>query len=344
MYRARRFHTSGIILSIAMTTFAVTAHAQSEKGTQAEAADTLWGQALEAMNNQDYIGACVKLERVVRLRPDGLGAKLKLAECYERAGRLASAWSTYVLVEPLADRANQAERKKTAHEHVEALKPKLAMLTIVVPDGVRALPGIEVTCDDKVVEASQWGAPLPVDKGRHVIVVTATGMERGERVEVIEADGATSAVTLEQPAKVKPPPEAPVPRKSVAPAVVLGVLAAAGIGSGIGFMVLSGTRKSEALALGSALAAKHGGCVPQWASFDATLCSSIQDKLKADDTFHDIAVGALSAGGAAAAGTVLYLLWPSPRAKTSDQSAARDLRLTPIFGPTGNGLLVSGSF
>jgi hypothetical protein len=351
MHRTRRFHASVITLSIAVTTSAVTARAQSapSKGdVLSGAADTLWGQALAAMDNQDYIGACVKLERVVQLRPDGLGAKLKLAECYEAAGRLASAWAMYGVAEPLAEKANQAERQKKAHDRVEALKPKLAMLTIVVPDGVRTLPGIEITCDDKVVEVAQWGVPRPVDKGRQVIVVTASGMERGEQVEVIESDGVMRTVTIDQPARVKLPADEvkpPESRRSAAPAVVLGLLAAGGIGTGIGLRVLSASIRSQAVALGSAITTppNYGWCVPQWLSYDQR-CPALQNKIDAEARYYNIATGTFIAGGAAAAGTILYILWPSPRPKAAVLSAAHAVRLTPILGPTGSGLLVSGSF
>ncbi|MFS8065947.1 MAG: hypothetical protein ACMG6S_06210 [Byssovorax sp.] len=330
-----------------MTTFALGAHAQSEGGAPTSAATTLWEQALEAMHNQDFASACPKIEEVVRLRPDGLGAKLKLAECYEGAGRLASAWALYALVEPLAEKANQPDRQKTAHDRVEALKPKLAMLSIAVPDAVRVLPGLKITCDDQVVAPAQWGVPLPMNKGRHVIVVTATGMVRGEQAAVIEADGAARTVTLVQPARVKLPAEVKAPgstKRSAAPAVVLGLLAAGGIGSGIGLMIQASAKDAEALAIGADLTAHYGACVVRWASYDRKRCDQLHGKLEAVDALHDAAVGAFIAGGAAAAGTAVYLLWPSPRDKTMQQAAAHDLRMTPILGPTVSGLLVSGSF
>jgi len=343
----RPFYASGILLSIAVTTFALGAQAQSEGGAQTSAATTLWEQALEAMHNQDFASACPKIEEVARLRPDGLGAKLKLAECYEGAGRLASAWALYALIEPLAEKANQPDRQKTAHDRVEALKPKLAMLTIAVPDTVRALPGLEIKCDDQVVEPAQWGVPLRMDKGRHVIVVTATTMGSGTQIEVIETDGATRTVSIVQPASMKLPSDGKEPvsiKRSVAPAVVLGLLAAGGIGSGIGLMTLSSSKGSDADAVASMITAQHGTCVSRWGSFEPKPCADLEEKLKARDMFHNVAVGAFIGGGAAAAGTVLYLLWPSPRAKTPAPFVARDIRLTPILGPVGNGLLVSGSF
>lgn len=347
LLRRTAFYPSGILLSITVTTFAPRAHAQPAVAAPPGAATALWDEALADMHKQDYASACPKIEEVARLRPDGLGAKLKLAECYEGAGRLASAWATYALVEPLAERANQPDRRKTAHDRVEALKPKLARLTILVPDSVRAQPGLEIRCDDKIVEPAQWGVPLPVDKGRHLIVVTAAATARGEQAEVIEADGVTRTVTIVQPASTKVPAAVKAQvssRRSVAPAVVLGLLAAGGIGSGIGFLAAASSKDSEATAVRTDLTENHGTCVTQWASYATKPCADLRNKLEARDRYNNVAIGTLIGGGAAAAGTILYLLWPSPKEKTPERSVARDLRLTPVLGPAGNALLISGSF
>ena len=134
--------------------------------------------------------------------------------------------------------------------------------------------------------------------------------------------------------EVKPPP--PEPKRSVVPAVVLGVLAAGGIGSGIGLMSLSSARSAEADAVRSMIVANYGSCVSHWLSFSPKPCVALQDNLHAADTFHNVSVGTFIAGGAAAAGTVIYLLWPQHRRE--------EIRLTPVLAPTTTGLLVAGSF
>jgi hypothetical protein len=125
---------------------------------------------------------------------------------------------------------------------------------------------------------------------------------------------------------------------------MLGLLGAAGIGTGIGFIALSSSKGSDANAIGSMITAQHGACVSRWGSFQPIPCANLKEKLKERDLFHDVAVGALIGGGAAAAGTVLYLLWPSPQEKTTKQSVARDLRLTPLLSRTGSAFLLTGSF
>ena len=128
------------------------------------------------------------------------------------------------------------------------------------------------------------------------------------------------------PAPAAPPPPEP---RSVVPAVVLGVLAAGGIGSGIGFLMLSASRYSASLAVVANIKAAHGGCVYSYSDYDS-LCPLYYANLNSANAYQDVATGAFLAGGAAAAATVLYLLWPH-------------LRLTPVLGPT-TGLLVAGSF
>ena len=185
-----------------------------------------------------------------------------------------------------------------------------------------------------------------MDDGGHVVAVTASGIDGGEQVEVIPSDGPLRTVTIEQPARVTLPAaevQPPVVKRSVVPAVVLGVLAAGGIGAGIGLRVLSASVKSQAVALGSAITAVPGSCVPQWLSYDKR-CPTLQNELKTEDTYYNVATGTFIAGGAAAAGTLLYLLWSSLPPNTAGPSVVREIRLAPMLGPTASGLWVSGAF
>jgi hypothetical protein len=188
--------------------------AQSSDPQQVAAAQALFEQASAALDRKDYATACPKLEEVVRLVPDGIGAHLALGECYEGLGRLASAWTSYVRTEAIATQTKQLARKKEAQKRAEALRPRLAQLTITVPDAVRALPGLSITRDGIPVGAAQWGLSLPVDKGKHVIVVMATGRPRWEKTIQIDTDGASETATIEVPAA---PADKPAPSSSASP-------------------------------------------------------------------------------------------------------------------------------
>lgn len=181
-------------------------------------AQALYAQAVKEMAAKSYATACPKLEEAVRLVPEGVGGKLTLAECYEASGKLASAWSTYALAEATAARAGQADRQKLAHDRAAKLEPKLAMLTIVVEAPARDVPGLEIKRDGVVVGAAQWGVPLPVDKGRHVITATVGDGRTWERAVDVGRDGARETVGIgELPGA--PKPQEPLPLVDVQPAL-----------------------------------------------------------------------------------------------------------------------------
>jgi hypothetical protein len=176
------------------------------------AAEALYQDATTLMREKNFAAACPKLEEVVRLQPDGIGAKLTLADCYEADGRLASAWSMFAAAEVAAGKAGQAARQKKAAARMAALKPKLARVVVELDAATQALPNLEVTRDAVPVGPAQWGAPIPVDKGQHVVVANAMGKERFERAITVR-DGDTITVRVEGLRDIPAPPPAPPPPK-----------------------------------------------------------------------------------------------------------------------------------
>jgi hypothetical protein len=217
------------------------------------AALALFERAQAAMDKREYDAACPMLEEVTLLLPDGAGGQLALARCYDGAGRLASARTTYAIAHAAALQAHRSDYEAEARSRGEALEHRLARITVQVPDAVRALPGLSVVHDDIVLDAPQWGAALPVDKGRHVVTATAAGKERWERVVDVTADGAEVPVqvtglvdvkievpvppaVVEKPAPPPPPPPAtptPVKQASTGPWIVGGAGVAALIAGGV---------------------------------------------------------------------------------------------------------------
>lgn len=176
------------------------ARAEPSDAEKIAAAQALYDEAVAAMDAKDYATACPKLAEAVRLVPEGIGAKLTLAECYEESGKLASAWSHYAVARSLAERAGQKDRAARAAAKAEALKGRLARLTIEVPDVVRKIPQVTITRGGVALGEAQWGTALPVDVGRHEIVVTAPGYETWTRVIEVAKDGEAISVRVEAPA------------------------------------------------------------------------------------------------------------------------------------------------
>ncbi len=150
------------------------AHAQDEAERKA-AAEALFQEGRERLTEGKVEEACPLFERSQSLDP-AVGTLLNLADCYERAGRLASAWTTYTSAVTAARTRGQQERAEHATARAEALRPKLATLKITVPAGSR-VQGLVVRRDGAMVEPAAYDIALPVDAGTRRIEVTAPGCE-----------------------------------------------------------------------------------------------------------------------------------------------------------------------
>lgn len=296
------------------------ARAQTVDPDTAATAQALFDQATADMDRKQYASACPRLEEVTRLIPAGLGAKLALGECYEAQGKLASAWSQYALVQDQATAAGQAERSQEAGAKAAALRPRLATLTIEIPDAVRGIPGVMVTRNGVRVGAGQFGTAIPVDAGAHDIVVSAPDHTPWrKRVEVV-ADGANVTVETGGPVPgLAPKPEPPPSRPWQRP-VALGVLglgaAAAGVGVALGVVALEKNGQSNS----------DNHC--NLKDFCDTTGAALRNDARA---FGNGSTVALAAGGAVlAAGVLLFALAPEAR--------ERKVAVRVEAGPLGLGL------
>src|SRR5882672_1040058 len=108
--------------------FAGQAGAQGETRT---AAESLFVEAKKLMDAGRFAEACPKFADSQRIDP-GVGTLLNLALCYERQGKVASAWSTYRAAAAGARTAGQAERESMARQRASALEPRLSRLTVAI--------------------------------------------------------------------------------------------------------------------------------------------------------------------------------------------------------------------
>jgi hypothetical protein len=295
-----------------------TAGAQTVDPQTTLAAHALYQQALTEMDAKSYVSACRKLEEVTRLSPAGLGAKLKLGECYEALGKIASAWSQYALVEATAAKAGQLDRAQKAAERSSALRPKLAMLTIEVPEDARAVSGLTITRDGVPVGAAEWATPLPIDAGGHEIIATAPFRKPWKtQVEVI-TDGAKVSVQVKPP---EPAPSSPVKPLRTAPsgapdrawqrpvAIAAVGLGAAGLAVGAVLGGLAMTKNAESK--------EDNHCDAQ----DRCDPTGIELRHQAVGLGNG-ATAALVAGGIlAAGGAVLFVTTPKPSARKEGPGA-----------------------
>jgi hypothetical protein len=209
--RHARFGFVSLGVVLALLGVPVPALAQATDPANEATSRALFDEGRRLMQSGDYAHACTKFEEGQRLAP-GIGLKFNLAECYEKLGKVASAWSAYRDVVGLARAQGQELRETIATEKARAIEARVPRLRIVVPDGNR-VDKLTVTRDGGVVGAPQWGLALPIDPGTHKITFEAPGFE-AETLEVTLAEGKTESVeapplrkktVVERPAVVDAP-------------------------------------------------------------------------------------------------------------------------------------------
>jgi len=178
----------GVAAVVAATT-ARPAVAQTA-GNEARA-ESLFNAAQALRDGGQLREACPMFAESKRLS-SGVGVTLYLADCYERAGKPASALEQFREAEALARSQRDEKRATLAHTHVQALEAKVGYLQLVVGSGSYA--GWEVRIDDRPVAPEHWGDTVAVDPGDHVVSVHAPG--RPLRTLSARVDAAAPAATI----------------------------------------------------------------------------------------------------------------------------------------------------
>jgi serine/threonine-protein kinase len=315
---------------VAATLLTGAAHA-ADKSPDAVRAEALFDEGRRLMQSGEFAAACPKFAESQTLDP-APGTALNLATCYEKAGKLASAWAAYHNAEAASSSSKQKDRAAYAKKKVAALQPKLSRLTITVPSAA-TVPGLQIQLDDQPVQAPEWGVPVPHDGGSYTIQASAPGKETWVlRIELAQTEQnlVVEVRTLADAPKAAPQPQASAGtpttnstadvaiKDSSAPtgatpgktqrtiAYVVGGVGVAGLGTAGVLAVLAKTQMNKAEKDGSNIEAKKA------------------------ENLGNAATVAVSVGGAlAATGIILWLAGP---------------RAPVTVGTDGTELFLSGTF
>jgi tetratricopeptide (TPR) repeat protein len=141
--------------------------------SQRASAEALFQQATKLMDEKRYAEACEKLAGSQDLDP-ALGTMLYLADCYEHAGRSASAWALFREAADSAQRAGQLDRQRIALERATSLEQRLSRLEVRI-SAQRQVPGLELLVNGAPLPRASWNTQLPVDPGATKIEARAPG-------------------------------------------------------------------------------------------------------------------------------------------------------------------------
>jgi len=297
-------------------------------------AEGLFADGVRLMDQKRYAEACAKFQSSLEYL-DGLGTRGKLADCWEKLGRVATAWTAWRDVAARARRSGEAAREKVANERAGALAKRIPYLTVTAP----RIDGLAVAKDGVALDPAAFGTPIPVDPGAHEVTATAPGREdfstvtlvrEGERrdVEIPELAPVAVAEPVTPPLILGPEPPHVDPRRTRR---VIGMSAVAVGGAA---MVAGGV---------VAILAKS-----QWdGAFDGTPphcdASHVCDAVGFADTDSartKATVAGILVGGGAAVAIAGAILWWSGTGDSSDAHA----HLAPLRLPSGLGVSLAGGF
>ncbi len=295
------------------------------------AAKALFDQGKALFSEGRYGEACAKLEGSFKLAALSSTRGL-LGACYEKVGRLASAWAAYRDSAAIADRQGNAERATAAREKAAELEPRLARVTIDA-SAVRNVPGIKVLLDDIEQPAAALGIELPIDDGPHLITAAAEDykpwkatidIQDGERKRIVVeplVPDPTRRLLIEQ--RLADERRVAHRRQQIAYGLIGG--GAVGLGVAVTLGVLSRSQWHRA---------QDAGCTDDGiCPTDASTRDVDGAALKADVATYLGGVGLLLVG----AGVFVYVTSPKPRTEA-------ELKVTPSITSSAASVVLQGRF
>ncbi|MCE9573982.1 MAG: CDC27 family protein [Deltaproteobacteria bacterium] len=328
-----------VALSIVLTTALA---GQAFAGDKA-AGEAAFLQAKDLMKAGKVAEACAAFEKSQAADPQ-LGTEYNLATCYEKLGRLASAWTEF---RELAQRDSNAARKADSQKHADAIQPRLIKLLISVRAPVAGL----VVSRNGADVSSSVGIESPVDPGEYELSAQAPGHKPWSVKVTAQQEGGTVQVTVPELEKLPVDVTKPVDRtmEPIPPAGGLGGgvvtgpapkssrkliglsvggagLAATGVGLFFGSRAMSKWNDAKTLC-------PNKTCAPE----NQTAGDKLVDDAKSAGTISTVLVGVGVA--AVAAGVVLYVT--APKGGAVEHAG---LQVSPMVGPDGFAVAASGHF
>lgn len=205
-----------------------------------ERARELFLEGREELQRGDVESGCKKLLESHLLAPTALGPLLNVADCDERAGRLATAWQRFNHATSLGEPGDH--RVEFAEKRAAALEPRVPRVMLELPPG--APEGTRVTRDGEPFDDA-LGQPMMLDPGTHRFVVRAPG-HRDHAFDLVLTPGSSQRRVAElgplvgaSPPPAPPPPPPPIlPDADPAPPGMSGQAVAGWVVGGVGVAAL----------------------------------------------------------------------------------------------------------
>jgi hypothetical protein len=283
------------------------------------AAESLFKEGRSLFEKGQFQEACERFSRSQQLDP-AVGTLLNLGDCYERLGKVASAWGAYRQAATLSVTRGDAPGAADARRSAARIEPRLARLDILLSTS----DSVTVARDGAEVPPATYNVPVPIDPGTHEI--TASAPDRvpwSTTVAIQEGQTVSVRVPALEPRQAQPDSGAVMPPKRTQKTVALG------LEIGGGAVLVAG------LVFAGLAAAK-------WSSI-TDVCPNAQcandderNRLTSDvSTARTLAtmgtLGLILGGCAIAGGVVLHLTAPKAKVTVGPTGGARAFGLSTTF-------------
>ena len=315
-----------LFLSLGGLTISACCHAEGT-GSDKAAAEALFNEGVSLVASGDVVAGCGKFEASQAL-DSTLGTTLRLADCYERAGRTASSWALWKQAEGVAHRQGESDRESLARERAQAIQPKLSYLTVKLEGA--APPGLAIVRNGEAVPLPSLGVAIPVDPGPQELSASAADRATwNHRLEVLPKAGTT---IVQIPTLQLAPHTVVAPRIASRPKAehrdtqrVIGIAAtvtgAAALLAGAGFAWYANHENTRSRQDNFCPSADHNGCTPGGVA--------VRERAQAFARASTITLAA----GAAVTGFGI-VLWSTAPNQSKERTAQARIRLTAIGSPS----------
>lgn len=169
------------------------------------AAEALFEQARAAMAAGSFDIACARFRDSDKLDP-AVGTRFNLADCEERRGRVATAWSLFRGV--LSELAQDDDRRPIAEQRARTLEPRIPYLRM--QPSADTPPGVHVRIDGVELGEGSFGVALPMDPGTHELVLVPAAGGAGQRSAFSLGEGERRDLPIRfAPSSAPAPPTSP---------------------------------------------------------------------------------------------------------------------------------------
>ena len=213
MFASSLHRAAAVFVALALASGTAFAAPEDLDASHKAAAQDLFEDGRRLMSLGEYEEALRSLTESQRLDP-ALGTRFNMAECYEKLGKLASAWAHYVAVADGSERLDQMKRAAIARAKADELEPQLARIRIEV---TKRHEGLVVSRNGSEVGSAQWSKHLPVDTGAQTIEASAPDHESWRQTIEVPDNGAELTVTIPSLVPVVLPPVEPPPPSRIEP-------------------------------------------------------------------------------------------------------------------------------